>query len=223
MVLNGTGFALFVSPTKQAMFTEPADQSVWWYHHFLLTWAEEDAASSDMDRYENFLRAEAATLEELIDVEGRCKVCLALLNGCKCLSSRQLTPPLKESPPTSPSLLSPLRFSPLCLQPAFLSHSHLCARGTYYLQWAELALLLVSQRLANSLDPPQRPSVEKVGGSGEATTGGGADEAAKVRTSCRSMAARLSELDPMHGRFYHFVERGGSVFGEQMRGAAGKT
>lgn len=27
------------------------------------------------------------------------------------------------------------------------------------------------------------------------------------------MAARLSELDPMHGRFYEFVERGGSVFG----------
>lgn len=57
------------------MFTEPADQSVWWYHHFLLTWADEGAASSyDMGRYENFLRAEAATLEELIEVEGRCKV-----------------------------------------------------------------------------------------------------------------------------------------------------
>lgn len=27
------------------------------------------------------------------------------------------------------------------------------------------------------------------------------------------MASRLSELDPMHGRFYEFVERGGSVFG----------
>ena len=59
---------------KQAMFTEPADQSVWWYHHFLLTWAEEGAASCDMERYENFLRAEAGTLEELIEVEGRCKV-----------------------------------------------------------------------------------------------------------------------------------------------------
>lgn len=66
------------SPAKQAMFTEPADQSVWWYHHFLLTWAEEGATSCDMGRYENFLRAEAATLEELIEVEGRCKVCLGL-------------------------------------------------------------------------------------------------------------------------------------------------
>eukprot|EP00752_Nemacystus_decipiens_P004087 g3740.t1 len=59
--------------THDAMFTEPADQSVWWYHHFLLTWAEEGAASCDMERYENFLRAEAGTLEELIEVEGRCK------------------------------------------------------------------------------------------------------------------------------------------------------
>lgn len=59
------------------MFTEPADQSVWWYHHFLLTWAEEGAVSSDSERYQNILRAEAATLEELIEVEGRCKVCAA--------------------------------------------------------------------------------------------------------------------------------------------------
>lgn len=96
------------------------------------------------------------------------------------------------------------------------------------MQWAELALLLVSQRLANALEPPQRPLGEEVGGSGtsggEATAGDGAgEEAAKVRTSCGSMAARLSELDPMHRRFYEFVERGGSVFGEQLRGAAGET
>lgn len=58
------------------MFTEPADQSVWWYHHFLLTWAEEGAASCDAERYQQFLRAEAATLGELIEVEGRCKVCV---------------------------------------------------------------------------------------------------------------------------------------------------
>lgn len=59
------------------MFTEPADQSVWWYHHFLLTWAEEGVAASGgktVERYENILRAEASTLGELIEVEGRCKV-----------------------------------------------------------------------------------------------------------------------------------------------------
>lgn len=59
------------------MFTEPADQSVWWYHHFLLTWAEEGIAASGgvtVERYEKILRAEASTLEELVEVEGRCKV-----------------------------------------------------------------------------------------------------------------------------------------------------
>lgn len=86
----------------------------------------------------------------------------------------------------------------------------------------------MSQRLANALEPPQQPPGAEAGGSsgtssGEASTGGDADEAAKVRTSCRSMAARLSELDPMHRRFYEFVERGGSVFGEHVGGAAGET
>ena len=75
--LKRTGLAA-VNREQQAMFTEPADQSVWWYHHFLLTWAEEGAASCDMERYEDFLRAEAGTLEELIEVEGRCKVRLGV-------------------------------------------------------------------------------------------------------------------------------------------------
>lgn len=66
------------------MFTEPADQSVWWYHHFLLTWAEEGATSGDAERYENVLRSEAATLKELIEVEVRCKVrrvCMCVLSA----------------------------------------------------------------------------------------------------------------------------------------------
>lgn len=70
----------YATTTRQAMFTEPADQSVWWYHHFLLTWADDDADSCcDSERYENVLRAEAATLGELIEVEGRCKVGVCLL------------------------------------------------------------------------------------------------------------------------------------------------
>ncbi|CAN0108852.1 unnamed protein product, partial [Ectocarpus sp. 13 AM-2016] len=70
----------YANTTQQAMFTEPADQSVWWYHHFLLTWADDGADSCcDSERYENVLRAEAATLGELIEVEGRCKVCACLL------------------------------------------------------------------------------------------------------------------------------------------------
>lgn len=57
------------------MFTEPADQSVWWYHHFLLTWATDGAATGDAERFEVVLRGEQSTLCELIEVEGRCKVC----------------------------------------------------------------------------------------------------------------------------------------------------
>ncbi|CAM9297573.1 unnamed protein product [Ectocarpus sp. 8 AP-2014] len=146
--------------THDAMFTEPADQSVWWYHHFLLTWADDGTDScSDSERYENVLRAEAATLGELIEVEGRCK-------------------------------------------------------------WAEVALLLVSQRLANALEPrPQPPRGQdddtNNGGVGVTAAGNGSKEAAEVRESCRGMAARLSELDPMHGRFYEFV-----IEGQQMRGSA---
>ncbi|CAM9240482.1 unnamed protein product [Ectocarpus fasciculatus] len=156
--------------THDAMFTEPADQSVWWYHHFLLTWADDGADSCDSERYENVLRAEAATLGELIEVEGRCK-------------------------------------------------------------WAEVALLLVSQRLANALDPRPQPPPRSQGdetnnaGGGVTTTAAAGDgsskEAAEVRESCRGMAARLSELDPMHGRFYEFVEKGGAVMGGEMeRGSA---
>lgn len=56
------------------MFTEPADQSVWWYHHFLLTWAEEGSVKGEVEHYEEVLRSERDILRELIELEGRCKV-----------------------------------------------------------------------------------------------------------------------------------------------------
>lgn len=56
------------------MFTEPADQSVWWYHHFLLTWAEGGIDDYSAERFVDVLRAERSTLVDLIDIEGRCKV-----------------------------------------------------------------------------------------------------------------------------------------------------
>lgn len=61
------------------MFTEPADQSVWWYHHFLLTWARGGERRSDAERYRSILRAEMDMLRELIEVEGRCKVRMGFL------------------------------------------------------------------------------------------------------------------------------------------------
>lgn len=56
------------------MFTEPADQSVWWYHQFLLTWAEEGTTDHDAKRYESILRTESSMLNDLIEIEERCKV-----------------------------------------------------------------------------------------------------------------------------------------------------
>ncbi len=82
----------------------------------------------------------------------------------------------------------------------------------------------MSQRLANALEPPQSPLTGDGSSSGEVLAGGGGNEAAEVRESCRDMAARLSELDPVHSRFYEFVERGGSVFGGlERRSTAGQT
>lgn len=63
------------------MFTEPADQSVWWYYHFLLTWAE-GAGDGREDIYANVLRDERYTLRDLVEVEGRCKVCYILYFLC---------------------------------------------------------------------------------------------------------------------------------------------
>ncbi|CAM9460706.1 unnamed protein product [Ascophyllum nodosum] len=141
--------------THDAMFTEPADQSVWWYHQFLLTWAGEGATGRDTERYEDILRTEASTLKELIEVEGRCK-------------------------------------------------------------WAELALLLVTQRLANSLNgataaSPSSSSLSQPG-SGARGQGGGSIEAVELLKTCIDMASRLAELDPMHAKFYEFVKRGDSVW-----------
>lgn len=76
------------------------------------------------------------------------------------------------------------------------------------------------QRLANSLSRRRAADGQAVGSdtTGEETGG----EASAVRATCSGMASRLSELDPMHGRFYEFVERGGSVWGMGRAKAADK-
>jgi len=124
-------------------------------------------------------------------------------------------------PPPSPS---PLFLAP-CVSRSLTPGSRVspfAARGCA--QWAELTLLLVSQRLASALQPPQSPLMGDGSSGGEVVAGSGGNEAAEARESCRGMAARLSELDPMHGRFYDFVERGGSVLGGlERRSAAEET
>lgn len=66
-------------------------------------------------------------------------------------------------------------------------------------QWAELALLLVTHRLADSLAAP-RP--------GEAGGGDSSSETTQLRGSASDMASRLRELDPSHRHFYDVLELG---------------
>lgn len=99
--------------------------------------------------------------------------------------------PVAKLPPSSTSFPYPIRFG----GGAFVRG--LCSS----VQWAELVLLLVNQRLVRKLTST----------TDEAEAQGG--EAERVRETCSGMALRLSELDPMHGRFYEFIEQGGSVWG----------
>lgn len=179
-----------------------------------------------------------------------------------------ILPLAPRSPRTHALTPSPSHTHP---HPPRTSLSLLPARS---LQWAELALLLVTSRLGRALEEPTKPESPLEGGSGGPTVGdvaevgggvevngvgdvvggvdavGGAEfgsvvgvdggiggvvgggagggsprlvgrgrEAVRLREACVVMTSRLTDLDPMHGRFYEFVERGGSVWGSRRGGA----
>lgn len=83
-------------------------------------------------------------------------------------------------------------------------------------QWAELALLLVTKRLIGWLRREKSPRVTHLDGDKAAAAADEGDkglpEVASLEESCLGMASRLAKLDPMHARFYAFVEQGGSVW-----------
>ena len=68
---------------QSAVFTEPDDQTAWWYHRFVVAWArpapaavwnDEDAAFEAVEMFAELLEEEKAVIQELIDAEGgQCK------------------------------------------------------------------------------------------------------------------------------------------------------
>ena len=60
---------------QNAIFTEPDDQTAWWYHRFIISWAyPKNNEENKLIEYEQLLEEESETLHELSETEnGQCK------------------------------------------------------------------------------------------------------------------------------------------------------
>ena len=85
--------------TQNAFFAEPDDQTAWWYHRFLLSWADPfDGSNRDVDdevvyEYKSTLMEEYNSISELVEEEeGKCKWgLLGLLQICQAFCKLELT------------------------------------------------------------------------------------------------------------------------------------
>jgi geranylgeranyl transferase type-2 subunit alpha len=60
---------------ENAVFTEPADQSAWWYFNFLLVWGSQRAATEATYEqwFKNLLLKQYASFQSLLEIEPKCK------------------------------------------------------------------------------------------------------------------------------------------------------
>lgn len=71
---------------QNAIFTEPDDQTAWWYHRFIISWAYPKSSNDSshvmsVDIYDEILKEECESLRELIETEnGKCKWALVGLH-----------------------------------------------------------------------------------------------------------------------------------------------
>jgi len=65
----------------QAVFTEPDDQSAWWYHQFLIQWAKNESLKGSIttEEFISRLREEINQINSLLEVEDSCKWALVTL------------------------------------------------------------------------------------------------------------------------------------------------
>jgi len=69
---------------EQIVFTEPDDQSVWWYYQFLISWAEDLTGIHYNFDYLELLQVQVDKIGQLAEIEVRCKwalVTLGFLHG----------------------------------------------------------------------------------------------------------------------------------------------
>lgn len=66
---------------QNAIFTEPDDQTAWWYHRFVVDWSDPSKHSMEDSSYLDFLREDVSSIRVLLDMEdGKCKWALLALH-----------------------------------------------------------------------------------------------------------------------------------------------
>lgn len=92
-----------LSIVENAVFTEPDDQSAWWYHQFLMGWAADSVAglsAHDREWFEHACRQQLELMRSLLEIEDTCRWVMTCLVGvigheldCAAVVGRQLTHP----------------------------------------------------------------------------------------------------------------------------------